>query len=158
MSKNSCCSAVPVEPVLHHGLPCTAGGCGELRQHCVCCTFTVMAAAFFQSSGCFPQTGTSLHRSILGRRWPGAGSGYCCKRGQSSHFSPEALHTEGGDALNRLPKEAVDAPSLEALKARLDVALGSLVCWLETLHIAGGLKPDDHCGPFQPRPFCDPMA
>ena len=29
---------------------------------------------------------------------------------------------------NRLPKEAVDAPSLEAFKARLDVALGSLVC------------------------------
>jgi len=37
-----------------------------------------------------------------------------------------------------LPKEAVDAPSLEAFKARLDVALGSLVCWLATLHIAGG--------------------
>ena len=56
---------------------------------------------------------------------------------------------------NRLPKEAVDAPSLEVFKARLDVALGSLVCWLATLHIAGGLKLDDHCGPFQPRPFCD---
>ena len=28
---------------------------------------------------------------------------------------------------NRLPKEAVDAPSLEAFKASLDVALGSLV-------------------------------
>ena len=28
---------------------------------------------------------------------------------------------------NRLPKEAVDAPSPEAFKARLDVALGSLV-------------------------------
>ena len=40
---------------------------------------------------------------------------------------------------NRLPKEAVDATSLEALKARLDVALGSLVWWLVTLHIAGGL-------------------
>ena len=39
---------------------------------------------------------------------------------------------------NRLPKEAVDAPSLEASKARLDVALGSLVCWLVTLHVAGG--------------------
>jgi len=37
-----------------------------------------------------------------------------------------------------LPKEAVDAPSLQALKARLDVALGSLGCWLVTLHIAGG--------------------
>ena len=41
--------------------------------------------------------------------------------------------------------------SLEAFKARLDVALGSLVWWLATLHIAGGLKLDDHCGPFQPR-------
>ena len=28
---------------------------------------------------------------------------------------------------NRLPKEVVDVPSLEALEARLDVALGSLV-------------------------------
>ena len=37
-----------------------------------------------------------------------------------------------------MPKEVVDAPSLEAFKARLDVALGSLVCWLVTLHIAGG--------------------
>jgi len=36
------------------------------------------------------------------------------------------------------PQEAVDAPSLEAFKARLDVALGSLVWWLVTLHIAGG--------------------
>ena len=39
---------------------------------------------------------------------------------------------------NRLPKEVVDAPSLEAFKARLDVALGSLVWWLVTLHVAGG--------------------
>ena len=28
---------------------------------------------------------------------------------------------------NRLPREVVDAPSLEAFKARLDVALSSLV-------------------------------
>ena len=38
---------------------------------------------------------------------------------------------------NRLPKEAVDG-GLEAFKARLDVALGSLVWWLATLPIAGG--------------------
>jgi len=38
------------------------------------------------------------------------------------------LYTEGGDALEQvLPKVVVDAPSLEAFKARLDVALGSLV-------------------------------
>ena len=34
---------------------------------------------------------------------------------------------------NRLP-----IPGLEAFKARLGVALGSLICWLVTLHIAGG--------------------
>ena len=58
----------------------------------------------------------------------------------------------------KLPKEVVDAPSLEALKARLDVALGSLVWWLATLHIAGGLKLDDPCGPCQPRPFYDSIS
>ena len=56
---------------------------------------------------------------------------------------------------NRLPKEAVDAPSLEAFKARLDVALGSLVWRLATLHVAGRLKLNDQCSPFQPRPFYD---
>ena len=45
---------------------------------------------------------------------------------------------------NRLPREVVDAPSLEAFRARLDVALGSLVWWFVILHIAGGrLKLDD---------------
>jgi len=32
----------------------------------------------------------------------------------------------------------IERSSLEAFKARLDVALGSLGCWLATLHIAGG--------------------
>ena len=39
-----------------------------------------------------------------------------------------------------MPKEVVDAPSLEAFKARLDVALSNLVWWLVTLHIAGGVE------------------
>ena len=58
---------------------------------------------------------------------------------------------------HRLPKEVVDAPSLQIFKARLDVALGSLVCWLVVMPVAGGLKLNDHCGPFLPRPFCDSM-
>ena len=53
-------------------------------------------------------------------------------------FSEEVFHGQGGDALNRLPKEAVDAPSLQAFKARLHVALRCLVCWMAILHIAGG--------------------
>ena len=56
---------------------------------------------------------------------------------------------------NKLPKEVVDAPSLEAFKARLDVTLGSRVWWLATLPVAGGLELGDHCGPFQARPSHD---
>jgi len=43
----------------------------------------------------------------------------------------------------RWPREVVDAPSLGAFKAMLDVALGSLVLWLVTLPTAGVLKLDD---------------
>ena len=39
---------------------------------------------------------------------------------------------------HRLPREAVDAPSLEVFKARLDGALGSLVWWEVSLPMAGG--------------------
>ena len=56
---------------------------------------------------------------------------------------------------NRLPKEVVEAPFLEAFKTRLDVALGSRVWWLATLPVAGGLELGDHCGPFQARPSHD---
>ena len=42
-------------------------------------------------------------------------------------MSGEVLYCESGEVLEQLPGEAVDAPSLEAFKARLDGALGSLV-------------------------------
>ena len=44
----------------------------------------------------------------------------------------EILHSEGDEALAQLPREAVGAPSLEALKARLGEALGSLSWWVAT--------------------------
>jgi len=44
---------------------------------------------------------------------------------------------------NRLPREAVDAPSLEAFKDRLDGILGSLIWWLATLPMTGGMELDD---------------
>ena len=60
---------------------------------------------------------------------------------------------------HRLPREVVDAPSLEVFKARLDGAVGSLVYYqiwkLVALHVAGGLELCDPWGPFQPGPFCD---
>jgi len=44
---------------------------------------------------------------------------------------------------NRLPREAVAAPSLEVFKARLDGALSNLALWKMSLLMAGGLEPDD---------------
>jgi len=37
---------------------------------------------------------------------------------------------------HKWPREAVDAPSLEAPKARLDGVLGNLSWWVAALHIA----------------------
>ena len=53
---------------------------------------------------------------------------------------------------NRLPGEVVDAPSLEAFKARLDGALREV-----SRPIAGRLEVDHLKGPFQPKPFYDSM-
>lgn len=60
--------------------------------------------------------------------------------------------------LAQLPRESVDALFPEALKVRLDRALGSLIwCLIQqssTLPMAGGLELDD---PFQSKPFYDSM-
>ena len=53
---------------------------------------------------------------------------------------------------NRLPKEVVDAPSLQAFKARLDEAVSNLV-QREVLAHSRGLELGDLKGPFQPKPF-----
>jgi len=63
---------------------------------------------------------------------------YCSVAAPSRLPSQQAQTERSEELWNRLPKEAVGAPSLQAFKARLDVALGSLGCWLATLHIAGG--------------------
>jgi len=54
----------------------------------------------------------------------------------------------------RLPREAVAAPSLAVLKARLDGALSNLVWWKGSLPMAGELELGDLSFPFQPKPVC----
>jgi len=51
----------------------------------------------------------------------------------------KSLEEEGLSAgkFIHLPREAVGAPSLEMLKARLDGAQGSLSCWRHTAHGRG---------------------
>jgi len=58
----------------------------------------------------------------------------------SSESSPssETYKCQRSKPWNRLPREAVDAPSMEEFKARLGRILGSLSWWLATLPIAQG--------------------
>jgi len=42
-----------------------------------------------------------------------------------------------------MPREAVDAPSLEVLRVRLDGALGNLIWWVAALPMAGRLELND---------------
>ena len=88
--------------------------------------------------GAYKQEGEQLFTRVDSDRT--RGDGLKLRQGRFRLNMRWKFFTEGGDVLNRLPKEAVDAPSLEAFKARLDVALGSLVWWLVTMHIAGGVE------------------
>lgn len=58
---------------------------------------------------------------------------------------------------HRLPREAVDAPSLEVLKARLDGALGNLVWWEVSLPMAGGWNQGIFKIPSNPNHLYGPM-
>ena len=57
------------------------------------------------------------------------GNGFKLGQGRFSLDIRRKFFTQVVKHWNRLPKEVVDGPSLEAFKARLDVALGSLVSW-----------------------------
>jgi len=52
----------------------------------------------------------------------------------------EILNNENNVTLALLPREAVGAPSLETLKARLDGALYSLIWWVAALPTVRGWK------------------
>jgi len=69
----------------------------------------------------------------------------CFPKGQRSYalcvtqIQPCSCHQDAGDwADNGLPKEVMDSPSLEVFRARLDGALGSQSCWVETSLQQGG--------------------
>ena len=82
-----------------------------------------LIAAFQYLKGAYKQEGERLFMRVDSDRTRGK----CCKLRQGRFrldirrkFFTQRVVTHW----NRLPKEAVDAPSLEAFKARLDVALG----------------------------------
>jgi len=57
---------------------------------------------------------------------------------------------------NRLPREAVEYPSLEIFKTHL--GQGPVQSALGDSASAGGLDSMTHRGPFQPRTFCEMLT
>ena len=56
---------------------------------------------------------------------------------------------------NRLPQEAVDAPIPAGIQGQAGCGSGQPGLVVGDPAHSRGLKLDDHCGPFQPRPFYD---
>ena len=85
-----------------------------------------LIAAFQYLKGAYKQEGSQLfERDDNGRT---RGNGFKLKEGRLRLDIRGKFLTEGVmRGWNRLPREAVDTPSLEVFKARLDGALGSLV-------------------------------
>ena len=84
-----------------------------------------LIVAFRYLKGVYKQEGEWLFVRVDSDRT--TGNGFKLRQGRfrldmRRKFFPHRVVTHW----NRLPKEAVDAPSLQAFKARLDVALGSL--------------------------------
>ena len=66
-------------------------------------------------------------------------------------------NTEGGDALEQVAQGGCGCPIPAGIQGQAGCGSGQLVWWMATLHVAGGLKLDDHCGPFQAMPFYNSM-
>ena len=98
-----------------------------------------LIVAFQYLKGTYKQEGERLFMRVDSDRT--RGNGFKMRQGRFRLDTGRKFFTQRVVThWNRLPKEVVDAPPLGVFKARLDVALGSLVWWLVTLHIAGGVE------------------
>ena len=94
-----------------------------------------LIVAFQYLKRAYKQEGEWLFMRVDGDRT--RGNGFQRRQGRFTLYTRRKFFTQRVlTRWKRLPREVVDAPSLEAFRAK-DVALGSLVWWLATLHIAG---------------------
>ena len=85
-----------------------------------------LTVAFQYLKGAYKQEGVHLFMRVDSDRT--RGNGFKLRQGRFRLDIRRKFFTQRVVTYrNRLPKEVVDAPLLEAFKARLDVALGSLV-------------------------------
>ncbi|GAB0183411.1 hypothetical protein GRJ2_000806400 [Grus japonensis] len=101
-----------------------------------------LIAAFQCLNGAYRKAGEGLFTSACSDRT--RGDGFKLKEGRfRSDIRKKFFTVRVVRHWNRLPREAVAAPSLEVFKARLDGALGNLVQWRVSLPMAGRLEVDD---------------
>ena len=101
-----------------------------------------LTAAFQYLSGAYRKDGEGLFTRVCSDRTRGNGSKL--KEGRFRLDLRKKFFTmRVVKHLNRLPREIVNAPSLEVFKARMDGTLSNLVWWKMSLLMAGGLEPDD---------------
>ena len=84
-----------------------------------------LIAAFQYLKGAYKQEGSQLFERVDNSRT--IRNGFKLKEGRFKSDIRVFFTVRVVRCRNRLPREAVDAPSLEVFKARLDEALGSLV-------------------------------
>ncbi|GAB0181899.1 hypothetical protein GRJ2_000655200 [Grus japonensis] len=115
-----------------------------------------LRAAFQYLKGAFKKDGDNVFSRACSDRM--RGNGFKLKEGR---FSLDIRKTFFMMRVVKhwhwLPREVVDAPSLETFKVRLDGALSNLIYLKMSLFIAGGLDLVTFKGPCQPKPFYDSM-
>ena len=84
-----------------------------------------LIAAFQYLKGAYREEGNQLFERVDNCRT--RGNGLKLRKGRFRLDIRGKFFTESGEVLEQLPREAVDAPSLEVFKARLDGAMSSLV-------------------------------
>ena len=67
----------------------------------------------------------------------------------------EVFHSEGGDALEQVAQGGCGCPIPGGIQGQAGCGSGQPGLVVGDPAHSRGLKLDDHCGPFQPRPFCD---
>ena len=58
-------------------------------------------------------------------------------------YKKDILDSGGGEALEQMSREVVDAPALEVYESRQDETLGSLIWWVAALPTGERLELDD---------------
>ena len=100
-----------------------------------------LTVAFQYLKGAYRKSGESLFRRACSDRM--GGNGFKLGKGR---FRPDIrkkfFTVRVVSHWNKLPREVMDFPSLEAFKARLNGALSNLVYWEVCLHIAEGAELD----------------